>query len=108
MEKPKIKKIKKKIKDATKSFEKSSKKKLIAPDTSMDIDPNDLVPTGSTTFNLECSGHVEGAFKIGKMVNVIGDSHAGKTLFALSVLAECTKLKRFDNLDILNNLTNIV
>lgn len=55
-----------------------------------------LVPTGSTTFNLECSGRIEGAFRLGKMVNLIGDSHAGKTLFALTVFAECSLLKRFD------------
>lgn len=61
------------------------------------IDPLTLIPTPSIPFNLECSGHVEGAFLIGKIVNLIGDSHAGKTLFALSIFAECSLLKRFDN-----------
>ena len=63
------------------------------------VNPLELVPTGSTTFNLECSGYVEGAFKIGKMVNLIGDSHAGKTLFAFTVFAECDLLERFDDYD---------
>lgn len=61
------------------------------------VDPLALIPTGSTTFNLECSGRIEGAFKLGKMVNLIGDSHSGKTLFAFTVFAECSLLKRFDN-----------
>jgi RecA/RadA recombinase len=59
------------------------------------VDVKSLVPTGSTTFNLECSGKIEGAFKLGTFVNIIGDSHAGKTLFALTVLAECAKDNRF-------------
>lgn len=67
------------------------------PKRSKKVDPLTLIPTGSTTFNLECSGHIEGAFKIGKMVNLIGDSHAGKTLFAFTVFAECARIKRFDD-----------
>jgi len=61
------------------------------------INPNELVPVGITTFHLECSGRVEGAFQMGTMVNLIGDSHAGKTLLALTVFAECAKLERFDH-----------
>ncbi len=61
------------------------------------VNVNKLIPTGSTTFNLECSGRVEGAFSIGKIVNLIGDSHSGKTLFALTIFAECSMLPRFDN-----------
>lgn len=84
----KVKKISKDLKDAVKEkVEKRSTK----------VDPNMLVPTGSTTFNLECSGRKEGAFLIGKMVNLIGDSHAGKTLFALTIFAECSLQKRFDD-----------
>ncbi len=61
------------------------------------IDPDNLVPTGSVTFNLECSGRIEGAFLLGKIVNLIGDSHAGKTLFALTTFAECSIRPRFDD-----------
>jgi len=60
------------------------------------LDPNSLIPTGSTTFNLECSGRIEGAFKLGKMVNLIGDSHSGKTIFGFTVFAECALQPRFD------------
>ena len=88
-----IKKIKK-IDTVSDSFEKEVQKE---PKLNQSIvNPLELVPTGSTTFNLECSGNIEGAFKIGKMVNLIGDSHAGKTLFAFTVFAECALLERFD------------
>lgn len=65
--------------------------------TLSEIDPDTLVPSPSTTVNLECSGRTEGAFKIGTMINLIGDSHAGKTLFALSIFPECSLFERFDN-----------
>lgn len=88
-------KIKKKVKKVTEQFEEVMTEDW--HDTSSIVDPDELIPTGSTIFNLECSGFIEGAFKLGKMVNLIGDSHAGKTLFALTVLAECSLLARFDN-----------
>ncbi len=78
-------------------FTKSMIKKIGAIGTKKSkVNPLELVPTGSTTFNLECSGRIEGAFKIGKMVNLIGDSHAGKTLFGFTIFAECALLGRFD------------
>ena len=86
---PKLKKISKIKKDFKDSLKKEPVKSKV-------IDPLQLVPTGSTTFNLECSGRIEGAFKLGKLINIIGDSHAGKTLFALTVFAECSLEKRFD------------
>jgi len=83
----KISKIKKGLKQVVKAKSSKSKK----------VDVNTLIPTGSTTFNLECSGRIEGAFLFGKVVNLIGDSHSGKTLFALTIFAECSILPRFDN-----------
>jgi len=61
------------------------------------IDPDKLVPTGSVRFNLECSGNIGGAFRTGRMVNLIGDSHSGKTALGLTVFAECNKLERFNH-----------
>ena len=69
---------------------------LKEPIKSKVVDPKDLVPTGSTTFNLECSGRIEGAFKLGKLVNLIGDSSSGKSAFALTIFAECSLKKQFD------------
>jgi len=92
-----IKKVKKvnKNKKLADDFEKSVNK--ISEPKRKEVDPDKLVPTGSITFNLECSGRIEGAFQLGKIVNLIGDSHAGKTLFALTVFAECSLLDRFSN-----------
>jgi RecA/RadA recombinase len=87
----KLRKIVKIEKEIKKSFSKKEMIKNPKVNTSL------LVPTGSTTFNLECSGRIEGAFSLGKMVNIIGDSHAGKTLFALTIFAECSLLEKFDN-----------
>lgn len=59
------------------------------------IDTSVLVPTGSTLLNLACSDSAKGGFALGRMVNIIGDSSTGKTLLALSIFAECCRLKRF-------------
>lgn len=72
-------------------FERDNSEQVIP----REIDPLKLIPSPSTIFNLECSGKIQGAFLEGTIVNLIGDSHSGKTLFALSTLAECTRLKRF-------------
>lgn len=96
----KIRKVRK-IQKINKSFEEEVDKEI--PQKSDSVNPDDLVPTGSTTFNLECSGRTEGAFLRGKMVNIIGDSHAGKTLFGLTVFAECSLLRSFDNYRFIND-----
>ena len=55
-----------------------------------------LLPSPSTLLNLACSDSAYGAFSVGRMINIIGDSSSGKTLFALSCLAEAAKKKCFD------------
>lgn len=57
----------------------------------------DLVPSGSTMLNLACSDTIHGAFLLGGMINIIGDSAAGKTIEALTICAECNQLERFDD-----------
>lgn len=47
-----------------------------------------LLSCGCSMYNLAGSGSVEGFFATGKFYNVIGDSHAGKSLLALTTLAE--------------------
>ena len=64
-----------------------------------------LVPTPSTTLNLRCSGSYKGAFKLGTIVNLIGDSHTGKSLIALGVLAECSLDPYFDDYQLVYNDT---
>lgn len=61
------------------------------------VPTKNLVPTGSTLLNLCCSDRTEGGYALGKMVNIIGDSAAGKTMLALSMLAEIANTPRFDD-----------
>lgn len=61
------------------------------------IDVKDLLSTGSSTFNLACSGRVEGGFLKGKYYFIIGDSSSGKTWLSLTCFAEACKNKEFDN-----------
>jgi len=51
------------------------------------VDPTRCIPTGITLLNLACSGHPRGGFLAGGMVNMIGDSSAGKSLALLTTLA---------------------
>lgn len=57
----------------------------------------ELFPTGVTLLNCACSGTPFGGFAKGKVVNIIGDSFTGKTLLALTVLAEISLLSQFDH-----------
>lgn len=57
----------------------------------------DLVSSASTLLNLRCSGFSTGAFKLGTMINIVGDSHVGKSILALSILAECAHDDRFND-----------
>ena len=76
----------------------TTKKKVIESKREKRIIPADeLIPTGSTLFNLSLSDNYEGGYSIGKFSNLIGDTHAGKSLIALTMLAQCSYLKRFDN-----------
>lgn len=56
-----------------------------------------LIPSPSTMFNLACSDSIKGFVPLGHTINLIGDSFAGKTVFALSILAEMARMKEFDD-----------
>lgn len=56
-----------------------------------------LISSGSTLLNLALSGMSKGGFATGKVANIIGDSHSGKTLLSLTILAEMAKSSRFDD-----------
>ena len=51
--------------------------------------------TGSTILNLACSDTAVGAFKPGSMVNIVGDKQTGKSIIALTVLAEAARNPAF-------------
>lgn len=56
----------------------------------------DLLPTGSTLLNLALSDNKSGGWLKGSMVNIIGDSSAGKSFVALTTLVEMSISKKFD------------
>ena len=60
----------------------------------------DLVHTGSTLLNLACSDRYEGGYNKGKVVNLIGESSSGKTILALTCLAECANNPKLDEYDL--------
>lgn len=55
------------------------------------------IPSGSIPLNIRCSGKWNGAYRQGRIVNVIGDSHSGKTILVMTGLAWMTTMKKFDN-----------
>lgn len=59
--------------------------------------PITLIPSGSALLNLACSDKVRGAFQPGHMINIIGDSNTGKSVLALSMLAEVAGRAEFDD-----------
>ena len=60
-----------------------------------------LLSCGCTPLNLACSDSYKGAFVSGSMINIIGDSSAGKTQLCYSTLAEACKNPLFDNYELI-------
>lgn len=77
------------VRDTTK---KPIKKELVSS-----VDPDWLVPTGSTLLNCACSDYHKGGYGIGKLVNLIGDSSSGKSLLALTAFAEMSMFTKYDD-----------
>ena len=79
------------------------KKKIETPQITIknikEIPPKFLIPTGNTLLNLALSDSIEGGYGTGKLVNLIGDSSSGKTILALTMLAECNINPKFNNYD---------
>ena len=57
------------------------------------------ISTGSTLLNLAISDRWNGGYGLGKIVNIIGDTQAGKTTLALTAFAEAAHRKRFEDYD---------
>lgn len=89
--------LRRKIQNISKDIEESVSGTGTSGRVRKPVDPESLIPSPSVPFNLECSGTIHGAFQKGKIVNIIGDSHAGKTLFALSIFAECSLVERLND-----------
>lgn len=56
-----------------------------------------LIPTGSTLLNLALSDTKEGGFSPGTVVNIVGDSSAGKTFLLWTLYAEAVRHLVFKN-----------
>lgn len=56
-----------------------------------------MIPTGCSLLNLALSNDVRGGYQSGRLVNLIGDSHAGKSILALTGLAEVANNPLFDD-----------
>lgn len=60
-----------------------------------------LLPSGSTLLNLALSDHYESGIGAGKVVNIIGDSSAGKTLLCLTAFAEMAYDSKYDDYELI-------
>jgi len=58
------------------------------------------IPTGSTMLNLACSNNPFGGYSPGRYTNIIGYSHTGKTILALTTLATMAQDKMFQDYDL--------
>lgn len=67
---------------------KQMKEHSIEKEVPETINKNELLSMGSTLLNLAMSDHIEGGALAGHMVNIIGSSHGGKTMLALTCFAE--------------------
>ena len=59
-----------------------------------------FLSTGCTLLNLANTDNPFHGFRLGRIVNIIGDTHTGKTLLALTMLAEAANNPAFDNYDL--------
>lgn len=60
-----------------------------------------LIPSGSTLLNCACSDDPYGAFALGRIVTLPGGSVGGKTMLALTMMAESAADARFDDYDLI-------
>lgn len=60
-------------------------------------EPAPIISSGSMLLNLACSDNIFGAYQLGRMVNVVGDSSSGKTILCLSMLADTCYDSRFND-----------
>lgn len=62
--------------------------------------PDNFFSSGSTMLNLALTNHPDCGWQKGRMANIIGDSGAGKTLLALTALAEAANNPEQDDCDL--------
>jgi hypothetical protein len=87
--------------EAAKKVKLTLKKREVPMDEETDSDL--LIPFGCTLLNLACSDTPYGAIKIGRMCQISGGSHAGKSILAFSSGAECARIPAFDDYDLIRD-----
>lgn len=68
--------------------------------TTLRRSPQDMLSTGLTVLNLQLSGYTSVGLPKGCIAHYAGDSDSGKTVAALSVLAEAANNPHFDGYDL--------
>lgn len=63
------------------------------------------IPTGLTTLNLALTGDPDHGFKTGSVINIIGDTHTGKTAEVLNCLAACAHHPKLKDYKLIHDYT---
>lgn len=79
----------------------SEVQELINAPAEQQINPEDLLSSGCTLFNICATGSPRGAFIKGHYIHFVGSSGSGKTWQALTILAEAANNKNFDDYDLI-------
>jgi hypothetical protein len=56
----------------------------------------ELLPTGSTLLNLACADNPFGGYGMGSIVNLVSDSDVGKSILAMTCLADTASKRAYD------------
>ncbi len=83
----------KRVKSVVKQMRRRTKK----PIEKSNINPKELIPSGSTMLNLACSDSRFGAFIPGTVVNIVGDKSTGKTMLSHTMFGEIASRKQFED-----------
>lgn len=83
-----------KASSVTKQMVKRKKKKTTS------YSGQQLITTGSSMLDLSLSASAYGGLAVGKIINIVGDSHAGKSILANTVMAVAANDPRFKDYDL--------
>jgi len=76
---------------------KTLKAKLLEQTPEKVLSKNDFLSSGSTLLNLACSGRIDGCYAKGIYHSLTGDSDTGKSVLAITALAEASISSNFKN-----------
>ncbi len=88
-------------KDLAKAAKSTEGKKRVAKR----VKKKPTIPTGLTTMNMALCEDPNYGFKTGSVVNIIGDTHTGKTAEVLNCLATCTHDKSLNDYKLIHDFT---